>query len=486
MDLFVCGRHPLLAQRQGLACDRRQRRHFSNHCSHVPSGRVQVGADDQICPLAVLAPIHVLGSKRFIKPVAQNIIIVDDENTLCWADGITDIPQDMTETFIAPSPSQAIQDIWPEPDFQEFTEGLFDDEARNSRFGMLTRDGGIYSVVIGQEKEAPILTERTLAQNRKPFRHALLRQEANNMQGDHWPAVVFDEQPRIIYRLRTISDLISWLNGVAVSFSALEFPSQITQLLTCCGPKGEDCMALTEEGKVYHWRRDTPLTSPQTGILSETLQPASSTAGAPGDRPSIEAHEKMQSHHAMLLPPITKLTAGPTYGAAVTSTGQLYIFLTSRAPRNIKYLRAEPILSELYMLGSEPPGTAYDPYSPRLAQILEGEDRPQPTVIDVAVGYNHLVVLTIDGEVFTAGDGMQGQLGVGARQFDLHADMHQESEDEDEDAWEFAERWQKVEIAAEERARCGRDGGRDHASTNGEKRVVGVKAALDSTLLIMG
>ncbi len=94
------------------------------------------------------------------------------------------------------------------------------------------------------------------------------------------------------------------------------------------------------------------------------------------------------------------------------------------------------------------------------------------------------MILTIDGKVFTAGDGMQGQLGVGARQFDLHADMHPESEDEE--SWEFAERWQKVEIAAEERVRCGRDGGRDHASRNGEKRVVSVKAALDSTLLIMG
>ena len=87
------------------------------------------------------------------------------------------------------------------------------------------------------------------------------------------------------------------------------------------------------------------------------------------------------------------------------------------------------------------------------------------------------MALTSEGEVFTAGDDMHGQLGVGKeRQFKLHVEKHQMNESEE--SWEFAENWQKIDIAEEERARGCAVGKRG--------KVVAVQAGCNSTLLITG
>lgn len=65
--------------------------------------------------------------------------------------------------------------------------------------------------------------------------------------------------------------------------------------------------------------------------------------------------------------------------------------------------------------------------------------------MDVAVGHNHIVALTADNKVYTAGDGMQGQLSVGYQQFSLHSTNTSMSDAEE--SWEFAEDWQAVSIA---------------------------------------
>ena len=223
-------------------------------------------------------------------------------------------------------------------------------------------------------------------------------------------------------------------------------------------------MALTEDGKVYHWSRGTPMAS-QTGILSENLSLDSEELSA-----NINSKKNLQT---MPMPPVTKLVAGPTYGAAITTAGQLYVFLTSSPQCTNRGECLESTIAELYIPNSNSP-SVYSPFKPQLAKVLD--QGSSPTIVDTAIGFNHVVALTREGEVFTAGDGMHGQLGEGEAQFKLHAEKHQMCESEE--SWEFAEYWQKIDIAEEERMR---------GSGAGKKgKIVAVQAGYDSTLLITG
>lgn len=468
MDLFICGRNPLLEHRQPSACPR-WHRSFSNKCTHVPSGQVEVGTDHQICPLSVLTPIHVVSSQRLTKVVkteAQNILVVDDEKIQWSSDGLHDVRRDFGSKHMTRSQLQSIQDMWPEPDTLKEMESMFDYESNFPPLGLLTRDGAIYS--INQEFEPGTLVERTSSRTRRPFRHALIRQEVNNMKCDTWPYVVFEEQPYIIFRFLTIKDLLHWLDGVVVQFSIIAFSSKILQLLTCAGVKGEDCMALTEDGKVYHWARGAAIAF-QTGTLSETLHSLSSSKECSVSIDGQESHGA-QIPQTMSISAIIRLAAGPTYGAVITATGDLYVFCTTRLACDNNGQCTEFTLDEFYVSSIEK-SRVYDPYTPRLAKICDRV--PQPFIVDVAIGHNHVVALTSTGEVFTAGDGMHGQLGVGERQFDLHVEKHPMSDSGE--SWEFAEHWQKVEIGEEERTRgCAARG-----------KVVAVHAGCDSTLFIV-
>ena len=403
---------------------------------------------------------------KVVKTEAQNILVVDNEKILWSSDGLYDVRRDFGSKHMTRSQLQSIQDMWPEPDALQEMESMFDYESNFPSLGLLTRDGAIYS--INQEVEPGTLVEKTSARTRRPFLHALIRQEVDNMSGDTWPYVVFEEQPCIIFRLLTIQDLLCWLDGVAVQFSIIAFSSKILQLLTCAGVKGEDCMALTEDGKVFHWARGAAITI-QIGILSETLHSLSSSKECSVSVDNQESHGA-QILKTMSISAIIRLAAGPTYGAVITTTGHLYVFFTTRPACDNKGQCTEFTLDEFYVSNIEK-SRVYDPYTPRLVNICDRV--PRPFIVDVAIGHNHLVALSSEGEVFTAGDGMHGQLGVGERQFDLHVEKHPMSDSGE--SWEFAEHWQKVEIVEEERTRgCAERG-----------KVVAVHAGCDSTLFIV-
>jgi hypothetical protein len=288
---------------------------------------VESGTDHQICPLTVLKPIHVLDSERSIKLIhteAQNVVVIDEERTLWASDGLYDVRRDFVEKYMTPSQARNIHDMWPEPDAKREMKKLFDFGPRFPQLGVLMRDGAIYS--IDQEAEPCTLIEKTSPINRRPFRHALIRREVNNSKGDSWPCVVFEEKPRTIYRVHTVEDLLSWLNGATVQFSSVELSSKIARLLSCGGLRGTHFMALTEDGEVSYWKRGTCMPH-QTGTLSEVLQ-GSSNPEVSSANIDLEGNERARVPQIMPISAVTRLVAGPTYGAAITRTGQLYVFLT--------------------------------------------------------------------------------------------------------------------------------------------------------------
>ena len=133
------------------------------------------------------------------------------------------------------------------------------------------------------------------------------------------------------------------------------------------------CMAVAEDGKVYHWTRDGFLSS-QTGILFKilhlSLSPEESSTGIGG----IGENGRTRVLQIMSMPPIVHLVAGPTYGAVIITAGQFYVFFTTRLSCNNQNECIEPTLAELYIPTSDidndndndikPTYTVYPPYTP--------------------------------------------------------------------------------------------------------------------------
>lgn len=426
-----------------------------------------------MCPLSVLAPIHVLSSEHrcdILHFEAQNVVYSDNE-VLWTSDGTRDMRPDLCE-YIASRQITDIQDMWVEHNTKRDAERLFEERPDYAPMGLLTRDGAIY--FIDQETEPPTISQRTSVPGRRPLRHALLRREINNGKGDTWPLIVFDEQPCIIYRLTTFDSLVDWLDGTTVEFSAIRFTAPIAQILESCRVYA---FILTEDGKAYNWRRDG-LIPVQKDTLSEALRSPQTYDPTASNTPT----GKTLVIHPMPVPPIVKMVVGIKYGAAITRKGQIYIFQIAGSDHTCTPLRrcCEATIADFYLpRSSEQPYQLYPDLTPRLTKIPDRD--LQPTFINVAAGHRHLVALTSDGEVFTIGDGMQGQLGVGERrQHGLHAELNYMNELED--SWEFAEYWQKIEISDKELAR-----GLVVASTAGKKgKVISVGAGHESTLLIVG
>ena len=94
---------------------------------------------------------------------------------------------------------------------------------------------------------------------------------------------------------------------------------------------------------------------------------------------------------------INKISSSGWIGAAVSQDHDLYIW-GGRAGEERK-IRALPNLPD-------------DEYV-RLVDIKGGVD-----ILDVGVGFGHVVALTAEGEVWTVGAGECGQLGTGGRRFE--------------------------------------------------------------------
>lgn len=435
----------------------------------MPTGAVCFGDENQVCPLTVLTATSVITSERSIEiksTEAQNFVLVDDKRVLWAADRGVNIEKGFSKELLTLPQVENLQDMWSEPLLEDEMETLFDFESKPPLLGFLYRDGAIWYA----DQQNSTFVEATRAKTRRPLRHALLRREATNGKSDTWPCVVFEEHPRTVYRLPTTQDLLSWLDGAAVPFVGVEFPSVIAKLLTCHGIRGQDCMALTEDGRVYVWERGACCnldcrTLPEE--LSHHLVPESKTEPIASEENTWRGNPFPAR---MVIPAITYLATGAAYGAAITQDGALYIFMTYTPWKVSEGRSIDPHLAEFHIGGPE----SYmfcKAYDPRLAKIRDEE--PQPKIVDVAVGNEHIVALTSEGEVYTVGEGMFGQLGVGDRQFELHSELNYLNEAEE--SWEFAEKWQRLELKHEEATQAPTE----------DAKIIKVGAGSNSTLLVL-
>ena len=360
------------------------------------------------------------------------------------------------------------RDMWidtsliPSDDDEMLADDLFGDDYPRGpvvELGMLHRNGTIYGI-----RQQPFsLHEFTNSKTRRPFRHAIFRQECENGKGDTWPSVVFESQPYVIFRLYSVCKLLDWLRGKSVSFRRIKLTNsdglsaQHIKTLSTSRGRTLHCIALTTFGKVYHWRRDDEAAG---SSHMSSLEYAVSMPRLHDTELQYQTKEDPSEAGYLDMPPVENVALGLRMGAAVTRTGLLYVF--SLWPSTAKGLYTSHIADlDDGTLQHNIPG----PFLPKLASINGDGVR----FVDVAAGDDHLVALTSEGKVFTVGGGFQGALGIGEKQFKLD-DVDPKSFEWSHDVIQFAEDWQEVSLP----------------DLSEDKKIVKVAAGYESTILVAG
>lgn len=447
MDLYVCGNSPLI---QPAPC----RRYFSdrpNECNHVSSGQVDTSGPDKACPLMATAPVLVLSGLKQITirtTGAENTLHIEDDSGTriihCRDSHDRSIEEATLTKLREHVRDEDQQELWIDPKFKmyEDEDDLADDlfgsdypRGPTVGLGLLSRSGAIYSI-----NQDPFgLQEVTNDENRTPFSHAIFRQECNNGQLDPWLSVVLPQRPCELYWSETTERLLRWRQGEQMVMRSSHFPSPIAHLLASRG-RAEYCVATFEDGKVFFWPRDQNFASKAN--LENEQSPNQAAIGY------------------LDIPPTEKVALGLSLGAAVTRDGELYVFSLRLSTERDAHT---PHIADLD--DGTPQHRMPKPLEPRLASINTEGVR----FVDVAAGDEHLVALTADGRVFTVGNGFQGALGIGQRQFQLDNNDTRSFEWSHE-ATQFAEDWQEVHL---------------NTADNGKgSKVVKVGAGYQSTIMI--
>ena len=472
MDLYVCGNSPLL---RPPACPRWYM-DKKNGCRHVPSGEVDAGEPgNKACRLMATSPKLVLSDQEETSlraTAAENLLLIRRKPGLQMIHCRDGFDRTVEESTISELPKhvkdEEVQDIWVDVNYSvEDEDDLFGDDLFGDDYprgpvvdlGLLSREGAIYRI----KQEPFTIVELTAPTSRTPFLHAIMRQECNNGKQDVWPTVVFPQQPSILYRMPTVTDLLSWLQGKSVDFRCIRLPSPVARLCTSRG-RADHCVALTEYAKVYHWRRDGLAGMHHSMTLREALStsfPTSVTSEHPVNGLGVNPVGCMDISSE-------KIAVGLTVGAAITLDGVLYAFSLTKPSSEHRDILT-PHLTDLD--DGTPEHRISQPFVPQRASLNDSLDAEgkSPTFVDVAAGDDHLVALTAEGKVFTVGSGFQGALGIGDKQFELD-NAYPKAYDWSYESVEFSEDWQEAVVPQ---------------TAGRQKKVVQVAAGYQSTLLAM-
>ncbi|OJJ35883.1 hypothetical protein ASPWEDRAFT_531814 [Aspergillus wentii DTO 134E9] len=194
---------------------------------------------------------------------------------------------------------------------------------------------------------------------------------------------------------------------------------------------------LTESGEVYIWGNSLPEQPPTPSDDDEEFDNALFEAAWLGTPIEIDRWPSRlpvaldYEPRKLPLPPIRRLSTGACNSICITGSGQLFIW-------GYKHDKWPEIRDTSDKYGTEL----------REATIPAGSGDARLRVKDAAAGREHVVVLTEDGSLWSAGDGLYGQLGIGLRQFGLCSeggviDMLENYTEE-----EFAVDWQRMDMEA--------------------------------------
>ena len=227
-----------------------------------------------------------------------------------------------------------------------------------------------------------------------------------------------------------------------------ELPSAIDHLIG-----NTDCFtALLRSGQVCSLSSKATTTQAATAPTTASAEVSGNTTAAHASPSKTDLEE----------PEISALLADTPFSVPLKPSSTALQLDFIKLPTKAKTITTHPsskvtgiITTEgaAYLIGPQPHSTSDIPSLPSLSppQAPQPIDFPQingTKILSMAIGQSHAVILTSSGDVYSAGDGKAGQLGIGDTIFGMRAKdrpgvtFHPLA---DEPA-EYADHWEKVDL----------------------------------------
>ncbi|GIC88876.1 uncharacterized protein Aud_005278 [Aspergillus udagawae] len=242
-------------------------------------------------------------------------------------------------------------------------------------------------------------------------------------------ALVLGSDSRTVVSFDSWQPMIAWLTDNETKEApthSVTFAAPIVKLTS-------KFAALDEAGTVHVWGVKSTVQPPDPPDEDEAFEEAWNRYVLFGDPiqqwPSRRPEALDYTPRSLPLPPIKKLATGGCYNAGISRAGQLFIWG--------------------YRSGKWPEIADVNPMS--AAEFKEAAIRNDTgnrlQIVDSAAGRAHVIALGVDGSLWSAGDGLNGQLGIGTRQFGLCTGDGNTDIAANDTGEEFAVHWQKMDTA---------------------------------------
>ncbi|KAJ5114704.1 RCC1/BLIP-II protein [Penicillium alfredii] len=409
MQLFGCGENSSGYLGEPRSCMRRSVNE-PHICQHNNEGE-----NSPYCPLWVLKP-------REITNPSQSVRVLSCENGSTFLDvdghlkhlGLNPLKEhQLTEMTKVWSPSSITGAV-------PLADG----------FAFLSRDGSLLTV---RDSNGMHTIQG------KPIQHIATRRvdlhNPNLISGA--VAIVLKQDPQTVLSFDSWQPMCSFLKTPAPNYHPIHtatFSSPIVKLTS-------KFAALTEEGEVFIWGEKLPQQPPTPSDEDEEFEDAwfeFSFTNKPIKKWPSRAPELLDYNpRKQPLPPIQELSTGGCNNTAVSRSGQLFVW----GYRSNTWPDIED-------------ANAVNSTELKEATIPSGSGEARLQIKNAAAGQKHVVALAVDGSLWSVGDGIYGQLGIGLKQFGLCTedgviDMLENETDE-----EFAVDWQRMDTEALEGREC--------------------------------
>ncbi|KAL9064207.1 MAG: hypothetical protein Q9161_009027 [Pseudevernia consocians] len=429
MQLYACGSNEAANLKSPPSCQRYHIRR-PNPCIHNDWGRDGNGLP--CCPNMVLNAVKI-ATANHIRVLASlpnaTILDLDGELTLLGQQ----CPELLAEESLVRQPHEI--------KFVFALKGM-------AELGMLLDGGDLLFLTLGKDGDKTL--ERHSPRAGRAIHHLAFGLYPSRV------LAVPRHHPDTILNFVSWDAFFGWQKGndvIKPDQEIIELPNAIDHLIgnmdsfTALLRSGQVCSL---SSKATTTQAATVPTNTSAEVLGNTTASHASPSEADLEEPEISALLADTPFSAHLKPSSTALQLAfikvPTKAKAIT---------THHSSKVTGIITTE---GTAYLIGPQPKSNSDIPSLPSLSPT----QAPQPIdfplmngtkIISMAIGQSHAVILTSSGDVYSAGDGKAGQLGIGDIVFGMRAKgrpgvkFHPLADEPEE----YADHWEKVELMSAEK-----------------------------------